>query len=140
MKYWINCVARNHVLAGVAGGFTQAAKGKAEPLKRLSNGDLMAFYSEGTLFRAGERLQAFTAIGRVVGEAPYQTKVTAQFIPWRRRMEFVECQEAPILPLLPDLMFITDKPNWGLSLQRGLFEISADDFGVIAKAMKADLG
>ncbi len=140
MKYWINCVAKNHVLAGVAGGFTQAPNGKAEALKRLSSGDMMAFYSEGTLFRAGERLQAFTAIGRVVGEAPYQTKVTARFIPWRRRMEFLECEEAPILPLVPGLGFTTDKADWGLSLKRGLFEISAEDFGAIAAAMKADLG
>ena len=91
-------------------------------------------------FRAGERLQAFTAIGRVAGDAPYQTKVTAQFIPWRRRMEFVECEEAMILPLVPGLAFIADKTNWGLSLKRGLFEINAEDFSVIAKAMKADLG
>jgi len=140
VKYWINCVAKNHVLAGVEGGFTQAANGKAEPLKRLSSGDAMVFYSEGTLFRAGERLQAFTAIGRVAGDAPFQTKVTQKFIPWRRRMEFLECEEAPILPLIPDLAFITEKSNWGLALKRGLFEISADDFVVIAKAMKADLG
>ena len=140
VKCWINCVSKNHVLAGVAGGFTQAAHGKAEPLRHLSSGDVMVFYSEGTQFRAGERLQAFTAIGRVAGKEPFQTKVTAKFIPWRRRVEFVESEEASILPLIPDLTFITDKTNWGLSLRRGLFEISEADCAAIARAMKADLG
>ncbi len=140
MKYWINCVSKNHVLAGVEGGFTQAAHGKAEPLRQLSSGDVIAFYSEGTLFRAGELLQAFTAIGRVAGKDPFQTKVTPKFNPWRRRVEFIESEEASILPLIPSLAFITDKTNWGLSLRRGLFEISAEDGALIAGAMKADLG
>ena len=139
MKCWVNCLAKNHVLAGVAGGFTQAATGKADPMRRLSPGDVVVFYSEGTLFRAGERLQAFTAIGHVAGKDPFQTKVTAKLIPWRRRVEYLECEEAPILPLLPALAFITDKENWGTALGAGFFEITADDCTTIAAAMKADL-
>lgn len=139
MKFWINCISKNHVLAGVEGGFTQAAHGKAEPLRKLSSGDVIIFYSSGTLFRAGELLQKFTAIGRVAGNDAFQTKVTAKFIPWRRRVEFLECEEASILPLIPDLAFITDKTNWGLPLRKGLFEIGAADAERIAAAMKADL-
>ena len=140
MKYWINCVAKNHVLAGVEGGYTQAAHGKAEPLRQLSSGDAMVFYSEGTLFRAGERLQAFTAVGLIAGKEPFQTKVTAKFIPWRRRVEFMECEEAPILPLIPTLEFLTDKTDWTRSFKHSLFEITETDFEHIARAMKVDLG
>lgn len=139
MKCWINCLSKNHVLAGVEGGFTQAANGKADPMRRLSAGDVVIFYSEGTLFRAGERLQAFTAIGRVAGKDPFQTKVTPKLVPWRRRVEYVECEETPIVPLLPELAFVTDKEQWGASLRAGFFEISEADCHVIAAAMKADL-
>lgn len=140
VKYWINCLSKNHVLAGVEGGFTQAASGKADPMRRLNAGDVVVFYSEGTLFRAGERLQAFTAIGRVAGKDPFQTKVTAKLIPWRRRVEYVEAQDASILPLVPELAFITDKANWGVALKGGFVEIGEVDVALIAKAMKADLG
>ncbi len=139
VRFWINCLSRNHVLAGVEGGFTQAGHGKAEPLRRLSSGDVIIFYSSGTLFRAGELLQQFTAIGRVAGDAPYQAKVTQKFNPWRRRVEFIECQAASILPLIPELSFITDKTNWGLALRRGLFEINPRDAMLIAAAMAVEL-
>lgn len=139
MKYWINCLSKKHVLAGVEGGFTQAANGKADPMRRLTAGDVVVFYSEGTLFRAGERLQAFTAIGRVAGKDPFQTKVTAKLIPWRRRVEYIEAEETSILPLIPDLAFIADKANWGVSLKGGFLEIGEADGLRIAAAMKADL-
>lgn len=139
MKYWINCLSKNHVLAGVEGGFTQAANGKADRMRRLSPGDVVIFYSEGTTFRAGERLQTFTAIGRVAGKDPFQTKVSAKLMPWRRRVEYVEAVEASILPLIPELAFVTDKTNWGLSLKGGFVEIGEADCALIAKAMHADL-
>ena len=139
MKYWINCLSKNHVVAGVDGGFTQAANGKADPMRRLSSGDVVIFYSEGTLFRKGERLQAFTAIGRVAGKDPFQTKVTAKLIPWRRRVEYVEAEDTSIVPLIPALAFITDKAQWGVALRAGLFEISDADGALIAAAMKANL-
>ena len=139
MRFWINCLPKNHVLAGVEGGFTQAGHGKAEPLRRLSSGDVIIFYSSGSLFRAGELLQQFTAIGRVAGGAPYQAKVTQKFNPWRRRVEFIESEDASILPLIAELSFITDKTNWGLALRRGLFEINAPDATLIAAAMRVAL-
>jgi len=35
MNYWINTISRDHVMRGVAGGFTQANHGKASGLKGL---------------------------------------------------------------------------------------------------------
>jgi hypothetical protein len=78
VKYWINCLSENHVFAGIEGGFTQAATWNADPMRRLNAGDVVIFYSEGTTYRAGARLQAVTAMGRVAGKDPFQTKVTAK--------------------------------------------------------------
>jgi len=109
-------------------------------MRRLSPGDVVAFYSEGTLFRAGERLQAFTAIGRVAGKDPFQTKVSQKVVPWRRRVEYIEAAEASILPLIPELAFVTDKIEWSAAFKGGFIEISEADCALIAAAMKADLG
>jgi hypothetical protein len=139
VKFWINCVAKNHVLAAVAEGFVQSADGAAEPMRRLSKDDVIIFYSAGTLFRAGELLHAFTAIGRVAGDAPFQARVSPQSNPWRRRVEFLDSEEASILPVVSELSFITDKTAWAPALKRGVFEIGASDAAVIAAAMKVTL-
>ena len=49
--------------------------GKASGLKRLAAGDWLVFYSPKTSLRDGERLQAFTAIGRVVDDELYQVEM-----------------------------------------------------------------
>lgn len=137
MNYFVACVSKDHVVAGVLGEYLQSKD--AAPLKRMGRGDLVLFYSEGTLFRAGERLQAFTAIGRVIDGAPHQVTVTPVFKPWRRRMEFIGAEETPIAPLAEQLSFVTDKATLAMPAKRGLFEVGIDDFMIAATAMKADL-
>lgn len=139
MKYWINVLSKDHVLAGMAGGFTQAHGDKAAHLRLPQKGDLIFFYSPGTLFRAGELLQAFTAIARVTDDAPYQAKASANAHPWRRNTVSLVCEEAPVAALVPQLDFIEDKAAWSTSLRRSLFEIGAEDARRIADAMKADI-
>jgi hypothetical protein len=138
-KYWINTVSRDHVRAGAEGGFTQANHGRDGNLRRLQQGDLMAFYSPRTRYPDGELLQALTAVGRVADDAPYQAEMSPTFHPWRRRVEFFPCEVAPIRGLLAELAFIGDRRNWGFVFRRGLFEIGEDDFRRIASAMKAQL-
>jgi hypothetical protein len=139
VNHWVNTVSLEHVRTGVEGGFTQADHGRALNLRRLSKGDLLVFYSPRTGFRSGETLQSFTAIARVIDEEPYQVEMTPRFRPWRRRIEAVPCEPAPIRSLIDELGFITDKARWGLLFRRGLFEIPAADFGRIARAMGADI-
>src|SRR4051812_30803527 len=105
-RYWINTISRDHVRLGVDGGFTQANHGHPSGLRRLSKGDMLVFYSARTTYPDGEPYQRFTAVGRVVDDAPYQAEMTPAFHPWRRRLEFVESDEAPIEPLLDSLEFI----------------------------------
>jgi len=139
MKYWINVISKDHVLAGMEGGFTQANQDRAASLQLLRERDLIFFYSPGTLFRAGEILQSFTAVARVADDAPYQVETTATLHPWRRKVTPLPCEAAAIEPLIPQLDFVQDKANWGLSLRRGLFEIGVDDARRIAAAMTADI-
>jgi EVE domain len=103
MKYWVNTVSRDHVQLGVEGGFTQAGHGKASGLNRLAAGDWLVFYSTKTRLPDGERLQAFTAIGRVADDELYQVEMAPGFVPWRRNVKFLRCEETPIAPLIDEL-------------------------------------
>ena len=137
MTSWINTVSRNHVQRGVAGGFTQANHGKPHMLTRMKRGDWIVFYSPRTDFPDVAPLQAFTAIGEVTDDEPYQVEMSADFHPWRRNVDFAPANEAPIRPLIDDLDFIEDKARWGYKFRFGVFEISEHDLGVIRAAMDA---
>lgn len=139
-RYWINTVSRDHVQAGVDGGFTQANHGRSSALSRLAAGDLIAFYSPRTTYPDGPPLRHFTAIARVVDERPYQAEMSPSFHPWRRRVAFLPCAEAPIAGLIDSLDFILDKRRWGFVFRRGLFEIGGEDFQRIAAAMQVEIG
>jgi hypothetical protein len=139
MKFWINVISKDQALAGMEGGFMQAQQNKVSSHQMLHKGDLIFFYSPGTLFRGGEILQAFTAVAWVADDAMYQVEVSARVQQWRRKATPVPCEETPIEPLIPSLDFIQDKANWATSLPRGLSEISKDDAQRIADAMHADI-
>lgn len=135
MKCWVNTISRDHVQAAVEGGFTQAGHGKAAGLRRLNAGDWLAFYSPKTSLQGGEPLQAFTAIGRVADDELYQVEMAPGFVPSRRNVDFVDCVETPIRPLIDELSFIKDKRRWGYVFRFGLFEIPLRDFELIKRAM-----
>jgi hypothetical protein len=139
-NHWMNTISLEHVRLGVAGGFTQADHGRATRLRRLRRGDRLVFYSPRTAMRSGAPLQRFTAIGIVADDEPYQVRMRPDFEPWRRRVDFMEVEPAEVRPLLGRLSFVTDERRWGLPFRRGLFPITADDFGVIAEACRARPG
>ncbi len=101
-------------------------------------GDVIAFYSPRTAYPKGDRIQAFTAIGVVTDEAPYQTTMSDDFHPWRRNVAFVKADIAPIRPLLPALDFLPDTSGWGMVFQRGFLSIPHSDMTRIATAMSAE--
>ncbi len=135
MNFWVNTVSREHVLAGVAGGFTQAGHGAKSGLARLRLHDRIVFYSPREALRSGAAVQAFTALGVVVDEEPHQVEMRPGFNPWRRRVRFEEVAAAPIAPLKETLAFLGGGSNWGLPFRRGLFTIPEADFILIADAM-----
>jgi len=69
----------------------------------------------------------------------YQGDMGGGFMPYRRDVEFLPCEEADILPLIPQLTFIHNKRSWGFVFRFGFFELAEDDFERIAKYMKTKL-
>ncbi|MDT5011879.1 MAG: hypothetical protein QOH57_3496 [Mycobacterium sp.] len=135
MNNWIATVSRDHVLRGVRGRFTQANHGKPHMLRRMAKGDWIVFYSPKTALDGGEPLQAFTAIGQVVDDEPYQSEMAPDFEPWRRNVDFLSCKEVPIRPLLDDLHFVEDKKRWGYKFRFGVFRIDDHDLDLIRRTM-----
>ena len=76
-------------------------------------------------------------MGRIADDELHQVEMAPGFVPWRRNVEFVECSEAPIAPLLEELGFIKDRQRWGYVFRLGLFEIPCSDFELISRAMGA---
>jgi hypothetical protein len=135
MTNWISTVSRDHVERGVRGRFTQANHGRPHMLRKMARGDWIVFYSPKTAYPKGKPLQAFTAIGQVVDDEAYQTEVTPDFVPFRRNVDFLECHETPIHPLLEKLNFAEDASRWGAKFRSGVFQIDDHDFEVIRSAM-----
>ncbi len=134
-RYWVIVASKNHVMNGVRWGVAQANHGKAAPLKRMQVGDGVLYYSPKLEFEGNEKLQAFTAIGRVTGEAVYQFDMGGGFVPYRRDVKYMDCVDAPIQPLIPALTFIENKTSWGYLFRFGFFEIPKVDFDLIASQM-----
>lgn len=139
-RYWIGVVSRDHVLRGVEGGFAQVGHGHGTPLRRMAPGDWLFYYSPKTSLDGGEKLQAFTAAGRVADGDVYQVEMTPDFKPWRRDVTFeTAAQEAPIGPLKEQLSIVAGNANWGMAFRRGHLEIPESDARVIADGMGIEL-
>lgn len=137
-KNWIAVASAEHVRIGRSQGFMQVCHGKAAPLRRIQPGDGVVYYSPTSVFRSGDRLQSFTAIGVIGDGAPYQVEMEG-LMPFRRDVDWRTAEEVPIKPLLGRLEFTTAKRNWGYQLRFGLFEISGHDMATIAAAMGVSL-
>jgi hypothetical protein len=140
-RHWIAVASADHARRGRELGFMQVCHGKGGPLRRVQPGDGVVYYSPTTAFRGKDHLQAFTIIGRAKGEV-YQADIDPEglgdgFRPFRRDVDYVEADEAPILPLLGRLEFTRAKKNWGYAFRFGLMEISKADFDTVAQAMGA---
>ncbi|MGN6398161.1 MAG: EVE domain-containing protein [Mucilaginibacter sp.] len=135
MRYWIVVVSKDHIARGIAGGFMQANHGKEGPLKRMSADDGLIVYSPKQTYAGKEVLQAFTAIGQVADDKIYQHKMAEDFRPYRRNINYHQCKETPIAPLIRQLGFITNKASWGYQFRFGFFEIPEADFKLIHSAM-----
>ena len=134
-RYWVIVASKNHVMRGVQAGIAQANHGKAAPLKRMQVDDGVLYYSPKVEFEGTEKLQAFTAIGRVISESVYQFDMGGGFIPYRRDVKYLSCNELPIQPLVSALTFIRNKSSWGYVFRYGFFEIPKADFDLIASEM-----
>jgi len=135
--HWIAVAAAEHVRRGLSGGFMQVCHGKGAPLRRIKPGDHVVYYSPTARFGGLDRLQAFTAIGTVREREPYRADMGNGLQPFRRDVDWLEAQEAPIRPLLDRLHLTAGQRNWGYQLRFGLLGVEAHDFEIIASAMSA---
>lgn len=132
-RYWIGVVSREHVLIGLRSGFAMMNHGKLAPLRRLTPGDGLIYYSPKTAWPDGAPLKAFTAIGTVRDAAPYQAEMRPGMLGYRRDIDWLPAAETPISLVIDRLEFA--RGNWGMLARRGLFEISDADFQTIRTAM-----
>jgi hypothetical protein len=136
-KFWCGVVSRDHSKLGEQGSYCQVGSGRRGPLARMGDGDGIVLYSPMLQYDGRARCQAFTAIGTVTGSETYLFNLAPTFMPYRRDVRYRACQDAPIRPLLDQLHFTAGFTNWGFKLRLGHFEIDADDFQLIARAMQA---
>jgi hypothetical protein len=134
-RYWIGVASKEHVNIGVAGGFSQLCRGKAQPLKRMAVGDWLIYYSPKERFEESAPCQKFTAIGKVSGDKIYPFEMFPGFVPYRRDVNFLPADDAPIRSLLEQLSFIKNKSRWGYAFRFGHLEIPKSDFEMIATSM-----
>ena len=134
-KYWVIVASKDHVKTGVLEGVVQACHGKSAPLKRMSKGDFVVFYSSKQTMGGSEKCQKFTAIGKVKDDDVYSFEMTADFCPFRRNIDFIDSVDISIVPLIDDLGFILNKRSWGYPFRYGFFEISYNDFCLISSKM-----
>ena len=135
--YFVVVASRESVMAAAAGGHIELSHGRAAPLARLREGDVVVYYSPRDAAAGGPALQLFTAVAEV-GAGPTfegEPRHGSAERPLRRRGHYWPCEPAPIRPLLEALDFIRDKKHWGVPLRNGFVQISAADFRQIAKAM-----
>lgn len=136
-KYWVLVASKNHVLIGIKEGFAQACHGKAMPLKKMSHGDGIIYYSPKMEFGRNLSCQEFTAIGFVSDDIIYAHDMGRGFVPHRRNIRYINAKPIEIRPLIDKLNFISDKKSWGYRFRFGAFEISKADFELIATEMNA---
>lgn len=134
-KYWIAVASKDHVKNGISEGIAQACHGKSSPLKRMKKGDFVIYYSGKQTFGKPDKCQEFTALGKVLDDGVYQFRVSEDFCPSRRNIEFLQSEDVSILSLIDDLDFIQNKKSWGYPFRFGFFEINRRDFDLISSKM-----
>ena len=134
-KYWIAVASREHVQIGIKGGFCQVCHGKEAPLKKLNEMGWIIYYSPTETFGQKLACQKFTAFGRIKKGEPYKVKMAEDFTAFRRDVNFFPSKEVSIQNLIGELSFTKNKKNWGFIFRRGIFQISFEDFKIIAKSM-----
>lgn len=140
-KNWIAVASAEHARRGCArpdSGYMQVCHGKCAPLKRVSVGDRVAYYSPTLAMGSKDKFQRFVSIGLVQAGEPYAFDMGGGFVPLRRDVAYVAAREASILPLLDGFEFVENRQRWGYKFRFGLFEVSDHDMRLIARAMRAD--
>lgn len=134
-RFWIGVACKKHVENGVKLGICQFCHGKSAPSKRLSRGDLVIYYSPKITMTGSDLYQKFTAIGKVIDDAPYLVDIGDGFKPFRRNINYFDAKHIDTKPLVPLLPLIKNKNSWGYFFRYGFLEIDQESFEIIAHHM-----
>ncbi len=132
---WIAVASADHVAIGKAGGFMQVCHGKGGPLRRIRQGDRVAYYAPSQIMGRRDGLQSFVALGEVVSATPYQVEMREGFHPFRHDVRWDEGRAVPIHGLLEQLSFTKGRGNWGYAFRFGLLNVTQEDMALIGAAM-----
>ena len=134
-RFWIGVATQDHVDRAVAGSYVEVNHGRAGPLERMHADDGFAWYASRSAEARGSSLQAFTALGRIDGDAIRQADDDGERRPFRRAIVYLAAQPASVRTLVEQLGFIRSKQHWGGAFRYGFLRVPAADFAVIAAAM-----
>src|SRR3954447_6878288 len=136
---WLGVISAEHAQRAVDGGFIQLNHGKRYGVARLRKGDGLAIYSPTERLGDKTPLRAFTALGIIADDEPYEAEPMSMgshgiVRPWRRRVEFAHVERAALTAVSHELV-LTQQPNWGYQLRRGLVVLPPEDFQTLRSAM-----
>ena len=132
--HWIVTASADHAARGKRLGIVQAGHGKDAPLRRMQPGDGVVIYSPRATYPDGPPLQAFTLIGRIAAEEPWQHDTFGPLM-WARKVAWQDTGFVPIRPLLDDLEITRGLKSWWMAFRHGLTKITPADFDRIAGAI-----
>lgn len=134
-RYFMGIAERVHARLCMEEGVVVLGIKGPSGVKNVSVGDKVIYYSPKTE-PEGKTLQAFTAIGEVVGDHAYERDFDGGHTLWVRSVDWrKDATEVPIRPLLEKLSFVKNPKNWGFYMRGSKREIPAEDYAVIAGAM-----
>lgn len=133
MSAWLGVASAEHVARGVALGIAQIGHGKRGGLARMRRGDTLIYYSPVTRLGQPDKLQQFTAVG-VLSEGDIWQADEGDFRPFRRAIDYLPSRPVGVGELKTRL-HLTQAPNWGYQLRRGLVPLHDDDAELIANTM-----
>ena len=125
MNAWLGVASAEHVRRGVSLGIAQIGHGKRAGLTRMTEGDILVYYSPTEHLGDWAKLQHFTALGTVADSEIWQAE-EGGFKPFRRRIRYESVRSLP-LQEVSSLLDLTADPHWGYQLRRGLVPLSPHD-------------
>ena len=133
VKFWVGVASSNHVDLAVTDGFCQVCHGKGGPLRRMAKGDYLLYYSPKLDMTKPDKLQAFTAVGKMVDDEVYEIEQFPGFVPFRRQVRYYQ----PVQPCFLDR--VRQHPEWpdyAGKIRYGHFEVSKDFFMYVFNLMR----
>ncbi|MEV0223939.1 EVE domain-containing protein [Streptomyces sp. NPDC050704] len=138
-RAWLVVVSAEHAGHAVEQQMIQINDGRRGNLTRLSRGDGIVLYSPTDRFRDKKPLRAFTALGLIADEQPYQAEPMNMgprgvIAPWRRRIDYLDAHPLALSSVTDDLHLTQDR-NWGYRMRFGLAPLPPEDFVHLHAAM-----